>query len=88
MTIGGNNVNIQDANNPIPEIVETLSPSVVGVAAQTVQETVEGKIRNISRGTGFVISDDGYILTNYHVLSGSTDITVTTQDGKEYPRCV
>ena len=85
VTIGGNNVNIQDANNPIPEIVETLSPSVVGVAAQTVQETVEGKVRNISRGTGFVISDDGYILTNYHVLSGSTDITVTTQDGKEYP---
>lgn len=34
-------------------------------------------------GSGFIISDDGYILTNNHVVAGSSDIFVTLTDGKE-----
>lgn len=35
-------------------------------------------------GSGFVISSDGTIVTNNHVIDGATDIKVTLDDGKEY----
>ena len=37
-----------------------------------------------SAGSGFVISDNGYIVTNYHVIDGAESITVTFYDGSEY----
>ena len=36
-------------------------------------------------GSGSVISKDGYILTNYHVISGARNIEVTLSDEKKYP---
>ena len=39
----------------------------------------------MSAGSGVIISQEGYIVTNNHVVEESTDITVTTFDGKEYP---
>lgn len=35
-------------------------------------------------GSGFIISPDGYILTNHHVAGNATKIVVTTTDGKKY----
>ncbi len=35
-------------------------------------------------GSGFVITEDGYILTNYHVIDGASSIKVTFVDGTEY----
>lgn len=37
-----------------------------------------------SKGTGFIITEDGYILTNYHVVQGGETITVTDYDGNEF----
>jgi len=37
-----------------------------------------------SIGSGFIISSDGYIVTNDHVAGHGVDITVNTPDGKEY----
>jgi len=38
----------------------------------------------VGLGSGFFISDDGYVVTNNHVVDGSTDFTVTDSAGKEY----
>jgi serine protease Do len=36
-------------------------------------------------GSGFIISADGYVVTNNHVVENATDVTVTTDDGKTHP---
>lgn len=39
--------------------------------------------REQSLGTGFIISSDGYILTNYHVVNGADEVMVKLSDGRE-----
>ena len=40
--------------------------------------------RRVSSGSGFLITSDGYILTNNHVVEGATKIQVTTENGDKY----
>jgi len=42
----------------------------------------EGKTQTL--GSGFIISDDGYLVTNYHVVAGASDIVVKLVNKKEY----
>lgn len=56
------------------QIAEEVRPSVVAIETQS----AEGG----SAGSGFVIAEDGYILTNHHVIAGATHIQVTTSDGQ------
>ena len=37
-----------------------------------------------SSGSGFILTEDGYVITNYHVVEGSTAIDVIMHDGSEY----
>ncbi|WP_295735073.1 S1C family serine protease [uncultured Oscillibacter sp.] len=41
-------------------------------------------VQTASAGSGFVMSKDGYILTNYHVVKGAETVTVTMYNGDEY----
>jgi len=41
-------------------------------------------VKTASSGSGFVITADGYIVTNYHVVSGGTDVEVTLNNGTTY----
>jgi serine protease Do len=43
----------------------------------------DGGPRGLSQGTGFLISDDGYILTNHHVVANATSVTVRLSDRRE-----
>ncbi len=58
------------------DVAETVGPSVVGISSQLSNGT--------SSGSGIIFSSDGYIVTNAHVISGGTNIQVTTSDGKIY----
>ena len=40
--------------------------------------------RKIGQGSGFIISKDGYILTNNHVVGGADKVTVKLEDGREF----
>lgn len=69
----------------ISAIAKKVSPSVVSVnvTEQTTNPRVAaGMYQQQSAGTGIIISDDGYILTNRHVVpAGATSVGVTLSDG-------
>jgi serine protease Do len=41
-----------------------------------------------AQGSGFIISSDGYVVTNYHVVENATDVAVTLDDGKDLPATI
>ncbi|HEX7120427.1 MAG TPA: trypsin-like peptidase domain-containing protein [Longimicrobiales bacterium] len=45
----------------------------------------EAPVPQVAGGTGFVVSDEGYILTNNHVIEGAARITVTLVDNRKFP---
>lgn len=68
------------------EIYANYVNSTVGITVDIVTTNVFGQtVTGAAAGSGFVITEDGYIVTNYHVISGANAITVTFADGTSYP---
>lgn len=65
------------------EIFVKCSPSVVAIVSQSQSRFGIAE----SSGTGIIMREDGYIITNHHVIDGAAQVTVTTKDG-EYPATV
>ena len=59
----------------VVEAVQRAGPSVVHVKARSGQRG--------GSGSGFVISPDGFVMTNHHVVQGASRLTVQTSDGRE-----
>lgn len=77
----GEDVTITNLYNPVPEIAAQSADSVVGITAIVTDK--DGNMSG-SRGTGIILSSEGYIVTNNHVIAVGGDITVTLNDGTEY----
>ena len=59
--------------------------STVGILTSAVTTNFWGQqTTSAAAGSGFILTDTGYIVTNYHVIEGATSVTVTTYDGTEY----
>lgn len=73
-----------NAENTPAQVFEKVNPAVVEIACEVV--VVDGGVRTegISSGSGFVISADGYIVTNYHIIEEAKTTVVYTSDGKEH----
>lgn len=64
-------------DNNIANIVDEISESVVNVSTKTVGYNWFGqKVISEGAGTGIIISEDGYILTNNHVVDGSDGVSI------------
>ncbi len=64
------------------DIVEAVGPAVVTVInEQRFNEEDGGVIRSVGAGTGFIIDDDGHIVTNWHVVDGGDQFEVILVDG-------
>lgn len=71
-------------DNPIPDIFDAAAPGVVGVVNYTTQpQTGISGLQVYGSGSGFIVSSDGYILTNAHVVDGGEKITVLMDSGDE-----
>jgi S1-C subfamily serine protease len=69
----------------VTNVYNRVSPSVVHVS--TVQYARNFFFQIVPQeglGSGFIISEDGYILTNNHVIAGAQEITVRLSNGEEY----
>lgn len=67
------------------QIYQKNIKSVVAVNS-TIRTTENGKVYEATgAGSGFVLHQDGYIVTNYHVIEGSTAVYVTFADGTQLP---
>ncbi|MFJ8214235.1 S1C family serine protease [Streptomyces sp. NPDC096033] len=71
----GTNVS-QSSNGSVSGVAEQVSPSVVRIDTRTASGT--------GTGSGIVITADGEIVTNNHVVNGASEIQVTMSDGKKY----
>ena len=70
----------------IQEIIAKNENSVVAISTETVQyDFWAGQYVTEGAGSGVVYSEDGYIITNNHVIEGASNIKVTLHDGTEYP---
>ena len=63
------------------EIIKKAKPGVVGILCDIVKNE---ELVKQSMGSGFIITDDGYIVTNHHVINEATKIKVIMVDGTEY----
>lgn len=75
----------------IPQIAVKVKPSVVGIVVETQSANSYYGLRgtNTGTGSGFIITEDGYIVTNAHVVEGASKITVFLDDvSGEYPATI
>lgn len=74
----------EDGELTVPQVVEKVTPAVVGVSTKSL---VRDQFFNVKEqeglGSGFIINEDGYVVTNYHVINGAQEVKVIFSDGKE-----
>ncbi len=88
----------QGSKSPISdeELLDAYSRTVVNVAQEVSEAVVQIKVKKAPQqrsrnqqkqtggGSGFIISSDGFIVTNNHVVNGATRIEVALQDGRNF----
>lgn len=65
------------------EITQMVGPAVVGISCSVNYQSFFGTQQGVSSGSGIIISDQGHIVTNYHVIDNAQSITVKFNNGDE-----
>ncbi len=79
-------INKADGLTPmnLSEIYAAYANSCVCITITATIQQGWYQYRASGAGSGFIISEDGYIVTNYHVIDGANSITVTLNDGTQH----
>lgn len=83
----GNSVEFKESS--IANIVSKVTPAVVSIISETRSSGYYSFFNSgssQSAGTGMIVSSDGYIITNKHVVDGATSVKVITDAGDTYEK--
>lgn len=75
------NVLRSQSEQDISQVVSRVSPSVVSISTNVENR---GRVVGQGAGTGVIVSKDGYVMTNNHVIDGASTVAVTTSSGDIY----
>lgn len=79
----GNSANFVEGS--IAEIADRVSESVVSIITSTTTTNMFGQdYESAAAGTGIIATENGYIITNKHVISGANEISVVLDDGTTF----
>lgn len=74
------------AETRVIDVYDRVSPSVVSITTQTYVPTFFfDLVPQDGAGSGFIIDDQGHIVTNFHVVEGASDLFVTLANGITFP---
>lgn len=78
-------VDESSAGSVVEAIAEVVPPSVVGIETTVTTMTNFGPQEGVGVGSGFIVTSDGYIATNQHVVGENpTNLAVSLADGNVY----
>lgn len=78
------NVTDRSDEASVSGVAEKVSPSVVSIVTNMTTRSFFGVSQRQAAGTGIIVSADGYILTNKHVVATADSVTVVAADGETY----
>lgn len=79
---GGSHVRRSQQYNFLAEAVEKAAPSVVFIEKAQSVSTIFGPQMSVSTGSGFIVSEDGYVVTNAHVVGSTHSVNVKLASGE------
>lgn len=75
------NILRSQSEQDISQVVSRVAPSVVSISTNVENR---GRVVGQGAGTGVIVSKDGYLMTNNHVIDGASTVAVTTSSGEIY----
>lgn len=74
------------SDSPVIQIADSIGPAVVGISNRVNVSTFFSRQRvEQGSGSGVIFKEDGYIVTNYHVIKDADQLIVTLPSGKQLP---